>query len=279
VRYLGGKDYQKKYSSIKEIVDYIITYTIQTLKFNNSFSDNDLKILKMFLSEIYKNSSTFIDPDTFQKNYPHLNIMVDLKSDPQIVRTFFLTIREILYDIIVDNGIKEGMINYDSSLGKFQLKDVKTTRAYLLKDYDILNSEIAGNILNCRLFSCDLNDCAIEDCDLVTNNEIKRSKIMYSDIMFSNVVHETYIDNKEKEINCEVFGGIIRSGYIGKLATISPETEIVNDAEDDKKMKGSSKKKGFPNRNDGEALSKPARFSNNNSKPSGIPGTNFESNN
>jgi hypothetical protein len=279
VRYLGGKDYQKKYSSIKEILDYIITYTVQTLKFNNSFSENDLKILKMFLSEIYKNSSTFIDPDTFQKNYPHLNIMVDLKSDPQIVRTFFLTIREILYDIIVDNGIKEGMINYDSSLGKFQLKDVKTTRAYLLKDYDILNSEIAGNILDCRLFSCDLNDCAIEDCDLVTNNEIKRSKIMYSDIMFSNVVHETYIDNKEKEINCEVFGGIIRSGYIGKLATISPETEIVKDAEDDKKMKGSSKKKGFPNRNDGEALSKPVRFSNNNSKPSGIPGTNFEANN
>ena len=171
------------------------------------------------------------------------------------------------------------MINYDSSLGKFQLKDVKTTRAYLLKDYDILNSEIAGNILDCRLFSCDLNDCAIEDCDLVTNNEIKRSKIMYTDIMFSNVVHDTYIDNKEKEINCEVFGGIIRSGYIGKLATISPETEIVKDAEDDKKMKGSSKKKGFPNRNDGEALSKPVRFSNNNSKPSGIPGTNFKENN
>lgn len=279
VRYLGGKDYQKKYSSIKEILDYIITYTVQTLKLNNSFSENDLKILKMFLGEIYKNSSTFIDPDTFQKNYPHLNIMVDLKSDPQIVRTFFLTIREVIYDIIVDNGIKEGMINYDSSLGKFQLKDVKTTRAYLLKDYDILNSEIAGNILNCRLFSCDLNDCAIEDCDLITNNEIKRSKIMYSDIMFSNVVHETYIDNKDKEINCEVFGGIIRSGYIGKLATISPETEIVKDAEDDKKMKGSSKKQGFPNRNDEETLFKPIRFSSNNTKPSGIPGTSFESNN
>lgn len=279
VRYLGGKDYQKKYLSIKEILDYIISYTVQTLKLNNLFSENDLKILKMFLGENYKNSSTFIDPDTFQKNYPHLNIMVDLKSDPQIVRTFFLTIREILYDIIVDNGIKEGIINYDSSLGKFQLKDVKTSRAYLLKDYDILNSEITGNILNCRLFSCDLNDCAIEDCDLVTNNEVKRSKIMYSDIMFSNVLHETYIDNKEKGINCEVFGGIIRSGYIGKLATISPETEIVKDAEDDKKMKGSSKKQGFPNRNDDQSLSKPVRFSSNNRKPSGIPGTSFESNN
>jgi hypothetical protein len=97
--------------------------------------------------------------------------------------------------------------------------------------------------------------------------------------MFSNVVHETYIDNKDKEINCEVFGGIIRSGYIGKLATISPETEIVKDAEDDKKMKGSSKKQRFPNRNDDETLFKPISFTSNNTKPSGIPGTSFESNN
>ncbi len=134
VRYLGGKDYQKRYTGIKEVIDYIITYTVESLRFNNTFTENDLKILKMFLNEIYKNSSTFIDPDTFQKNYPHMKIMVDLRSDPQILRSFFLTIREVLYDIIVENNIKEGVINYDSTLGKFQLKDIKTPRAYLLKD-------------------------------------------------------------------------------------------------------------------------------------------------
>jgi len=279
VRYLGGKDYQKRYTSVKEVIDYIITYTVGVLRFNNGFTENDLKVLRMFLNEIYKNSSTFIDPDTFQKNYPHMNIMVDLRSDPQILRSFFITIREILYDLIVENNIKEGIINYDSSLGKFQLKDIKTTRAYLLKDYDILEGEIAGNLLNCRLFNCKLNDCTIEESDLITNNEINRSKVMISDLYFTNTVHDTYIDNKDKEINCEVFGGIIRSGFIGKLASISPETEVVNDAEDDKKLKGSLKKKQFPNRNEGDQPSQPVRFSDNNSKPSGIPGINFKSNN
>jgi len=279
VRYLGGKDYQKRYSAIKEIIDYIITYTVGVLQFNTGFTDNDLKTLKMFLNEIYKNSSTFIDPDAFQKNYPHMNIMVDLRSDPQILRSFFLNIREVLYDLIVENSIKEGVINYDSSLGKFQLKDVKTTRAYLLKDYDILEGEIAGNVFNCRLFNCKINDSTLEDCDLITNNEISRSKIMTSDLYFTNTVHDSYIDNKDKEINCEVFGGIIRSGFIGKLATISPETEIVKDGDDDKKLKGSSKKRPFPNRNEGDSPSTPARFSDNNSKPSGIPGVNFKSNN
>lgn len=279
VRYLGGKDYQKKYTDLKDVIDYIITYTVGVLQFNDSFTENDLKILKMVLSGIYKSASTFIDPDSFQKNYPHMNVMVDLRADPQILRSFFLNIREVLYDVIVENNIREGLVNYDSNLGKFQLKDVKTPKAYLLNDYDILDSEVSGNLLNCRLFNTKLNDSTIEECDLLTNNEINRSKIMVSDLYFTNTVHDSYIDNKDKEINCEVFGGIIRSGFIGKLATISPETEIVKDAEDDKKLKGSSRRQQFPNRNEGDALSKPARFSDNNSKPSGIPGINFKSNN
>jgi hypothetical protein len=279
VRYLGGKDYQKKYTDLKTVIDYIITYTVGVLQFNDTFTENDLKIVKMILSTIYKSASTFVDPDTFQKNYPHMNIMVDLRADPQILRSFFINIREVLYDIIVENNIKEGLVNYDSTLGKFQLKDVKTPKAYLLSDYDILDSEISGNLFNCRLYNTKLNDSTMEECDLLSNNEINRSKILVSDLYFTNSVHDSYIDNKDKEINCEVFGGIIRSGFIGKLATISPETEIVNEDGDDKKLKGSSRKQQFPNRNEGDDLAKPVRFSDNNSRPSGIPGMNFKENN
>ena len=50
-----------------------------------------------------------------------MTIMVDLKADPQILRSFFLNMREVLYDLIIENGIKEGLVNYDSALGKFQL--------------------------------------------------------------------------------------------------------------------------------------------------------------
>jgi hypothetical protein len=279
VRYLGGTDYQKKYVAIKEVIDYIITYTIQTLKFNTFFSENDLKILKSVLKEIYKSASSFSDPDTFQKNYPHLAVMIDLRSDPQILRSFFIDIREVLYDLIVENGIKDGLVNYDSNLGKFQIKNVNTNRAYLLKDYDILESEITGNIYNCRIFNSTLKECNMEECDLISNNEIYNSKIIVSDIMFTNVAHDTYIDNKDKEINCEIFGGIIRSGYIGALATISPETEVIEDTEDDKKLKGSMRKRPFPDRNDGVPKHEHPLFKDNNSKPSGIPGINFKENN
>ena len=62
--------------------------------------------------------------------------MVDLRADEQILRTFFNNFRDVLYDIIIENGVTEGLVNYDSNLGKFQLKDCKSGRAYLLKDYD-----------------------------------------------------------------------------------------------------------------------------------------------
>lgn len=272
VRYLGGTDYQLKLKPIRNIIDNIVIYTFNVLRNNDYFNDNDLKTLKIMLKEIYKNSSTFIDSETFKKNYPHLNIMVDLRADEQILRTFFNNFRDVLYDIIIENGVTEGLVNYDSNLGKFQLKDCKSGRAYLLKDYDLLECDIAGNILNCRLFNCDITNATLEDCDLITNNEIKKSKVINSDVMFSNVIHDSYIDNRSKEINCEVFGGIIRSGVIGDLATISPETEIVGEAADDKKMKGTLKKNRFPDRNDRDS----STFSDNNRKPSGIPGANFK---
>ena len=279
VRYLGGKDYQKKYTAIKDVIDYIATYTVQTLRYNTYFSDNDLKILKGFLNDSYKSTSTFIDPETFQKKYPHMNVMIDLKSDPQILRSFFLNIRETLYDLIIENNIKEGLVNYDTNIGKFQLREVKTDKAYLLKDYDILDSEITGNLLNCQLYSCNIKDSSLEDCDLVSHNDVYSSKIMYTDILHTNTIHDSYIDNRIKEINCDVYGGIIRSGFIGQLADISPETEIVKDPEDDKKMKGSSKRTLFGDRNDGKSTLEPIKFKNNNEKPSGIPGVNFKKNN
>jgi len=272
VRYLGGTDYQLKLKPIRSVIDNIIIYTFNVLRNNDYFNDNDVKTLKTILKDIYKNSSTFIDSETFKKNYPHLNIMVDLRGDDQILRTFFNNFRDVLYDIIIENGISEGLVNYDSNLGKFQLKDCKTQRAYLLKDYDLLECEVSGNVLNCRLFNCDVVNSTLEDCDLITNNEVKKSKIIHSDIMFSNVIHDSYIDNKSKEINCEVFGGIIRSGVIGDLSTISPETEVVGEAADDKKMKGGLKKNRFPDRNDRDN----SKFSDNNKKPSGIPGANFK---
>ena len=81
VRYLGGVDYQKKYSYIKEVIDYIITYTVQVLQTNTSFSDNDLKILKNMLSPIIAFASSQIFATTIKMLFNPTEIIVSSTSD------------------------------------------------------------------------------------------------------------------------------------------------------------------------------------------------------
>ena len=122
------------------------------------------------------------------------------------------------------------------------------------------------------MFGCKLENCQVEDSQLVMNNDIKNSKILDCDLSFSNTVTNSYIDSKEREISCEVDGGVIRSGYITKLAVISDSTEIINNSAD---PKGKDKGKGkggkmikstvFPDRNH-EDIRKPQPFEDLNNK-------------
>lgn len=273
VRYLGGKDYQRKYIQIKDCIDHIIKHTHQTLVFNDEYSPTEVSRLEKMLSSIYKYSSSFVEPDTFFKNFPELTVMVDLKSDPQIVRSYFVQIREALYDLIVENGITRGYLNYDTQITKFQIKDVVSDSVYLLKNIDIIDSKISGNIYNCRIFGCEIDNGNMENCDLIINNKVSRSKITKCELMNGNEIKDSYIDNVDKEINCDVKGGIIRSGLIGKMSFISMETEIVEERPDLKKKGGMKIEQEFKDRNFPDAK-RPRRdiFRDLNKKPSGIPG-------
>jgi hypothetical protein len=58
-------------------------------------------------------------------------------------------------------------------------------------------------------------------------NTVKSSKVSESELHTGNVLEDCYIENKKLIINCEVKGGVIRNGEIGKLAAVSKETLIV----------------------------------------------------
>lgn len=237
IRYMGGEDYQKKYVEIKEIMDYIIRTTFEVLKNNDSFTPSEIQELKDIIDSIYKSSETFLDPEAFMINYPDLHVFIDLRNDPQIIKSYFNTLRDVLYHIIVDNGITSGFLNYDSQISKYQLKDGKSNKANLLKDLDLVDCTISGNISNCRLFGCKLDGCQIEDSSFVSNNDVLNSKITNCDLNPGSEFSYCYIDARDKEVNCKVIGGIIRSGYISKSAEVSDETEIIPDLLDAKGKK------------------------------------------
>ena len=250
IRYMGGKDYQKKYTTIKEVIDYIIVTTFNCLRDNDSFTPGEVSELKSIIDGIYRSSETFIDTETFIRNYPDLKVFIDLKNDIQTLKSFFNSIKDILYHLIVDNGITSGYLNYDTQISRFQLKDGITSRANLLKELDLIDCEITGNIANCRIFGSKLDGCQIEDSSFVSNTTTMNSKITDCDLNPTNHFENCYIDAKGKDINADVEGGIIRSGFIGPQASISDSTEIVPDELDEKGKKDKMMSRGlFMDRN------------------------------
>lgn len=271
VRYMGGTDYQKKYTEVKEIIDYVVEYTFNCLLQNDTLDQKQTSILSELISKSHKETETFIDPDSFMKNYPEFHVTVDLREDIQILKTYFNETKEILYNLIVDNQITKGFLNYDTQISRYQLKDAETNRANIIKDLDLIECKIEGNISRCRIFGCDIKNSQIEDSSFVMNNDIEDSKITDCDLSFSNVVINSYIDTKEREIGCEVIGGIIRSGYVTQTASISKETEVISSTGD---IKGKGKGKGdkmlkaevFPDRNYDPNISPGDRFTNFNNR-------------
>jgi hypothetical protein len=144
--------------------------------------------------------------------------------------------------LVVINNITSGYVNIDTQISKSQIKDVKTKKAYELIGYDIVDSEIRGYIERCRLINTEVTLSEVNDCELMGANVIKKSKVLDTEIRPGNEISDSYIDIGTLPIGGEIYGGVIRSGYITPLAQISEETEIVSDLMDSKGKKGRKKK-------------------------------------
>jgi hypothetical protein len=238
IRYLGGRDYQKKISEIREIVDYIIIHLYNILSGRSTYSQKDLDSLKQMMREYSKVVKSFSDPRAFFMNYPDFHLLVDLKGFEENIKTYFPMIRDKVFDLIVEGGVRHGFFNYDTSTGRFQLKDARCRDASYITDFDLLNCDIKGSrVINCRLYSCKVKNCQVEDSQLLTGNTIENSKVKNTSADYSNSLEECYIDCEGKSIDCNVKGGVIRKADLGRNAKVSKETEEVKDFDDIRKAR------------------------------------------
>jgi len=241
VRYMGGRGYEKLGGSAKEVLDYVTSFTHNVLVNNYVYTPNEVARLRNAMKEFKKVVSSFNDYDSFCLNYPNMRILVDLKGEREIIRTFYPQIREKVFDLIVKAGMRRGMLNYDADVGKYQVKGAILTKAFPLKGLEIFDSKITnGNIIECDMHRCEIVNCHILDSNVYQGNKIRKSKIINTPLHAYNELDDCFIDNKKHPINCKVNGGIIRSGDIGELANIT-KTEIVSadwDGKDSKDEKG-----------------------------------------
>jgi hypothetical protein len=147
-------------------------------------------------------------------------VFCNLDGQIQTLQTFWVQIREKLFDLIVRCGLRSGFFNYDSDAGKYQLKEAYVPSASPIADMELVDCKVRGNIVKCDMWHCDVKNSHLLDCNVKEGTEVTKSKLMNSRIHAASEVSDSYIDNRDAQISGKVSNSIIRSGDITASAEL-----------------------------------------------------------
>jgi len=224
-RYLGGKDYEKKYNTIMNMTEHFVLSLYDSLV-NPKYNQQDLNVLETILEKHSGVVESYKDYQTFKKKFPKIQLMVDLKTFDQIVETFYPKMREVLFALLTKAGLKEGLVNYDADTGKMQLKNANLMKCFEIKGIDIVDCKIQGNILNCDVFSSELINSSLFESNLFGATDATDCKIEDSYVSKNVMCKDSYVFGPKGVFSGEMEGGIFRKGRATKMAKFE-NTEII----------------------------------------------------
>jgi hypothetical protein len=224
-RYLGGKDYEKKYNTIMDLTEHFVISLYETLMYPQ-YTDKDIKQLDAVLEKHSGIVESYKDYQTFKKKFPKIKLMVDLQTYDQIVETFYPKMREEVFNLLTLAGLKEGLINYDADTGRMQLKNAELMRCFEIKGVDIVDCKVQGNILNCDIFSSELINSSLFESNLFGATDAADCKIEDSYVSKNVMCKDSYVFGPRGVFSGEMEGGIFRKGRATKMARFE-NTEII----------------------------------------------------
>lgn len=238
-RYLGNRDYQKKIKEIREIIDYIILYLYDILSHRISgYSKDDLAELQKMMNKYSKVVRSFSNPDFFFRNYPDFHIFIDLKGWDENIKTYFPAIRDKIFDLIIEGNIKSCYFNYDTTTGRYQVKEARFRNSFEIEGIDLILCDIKNAIIrNCNIYNCEIKKSSVEDSYIFSGTKVISSKVKSTIVDYSNELKDCFIDCQGKNINCKIEGGVLRAGNIGENADVSKETMKVKNLEDQRMIR------------------------------------------
>jgi len=225
-RYLGGKDYEQKYHKILSLTEHFILSLYDSL-INPHYTSKDIKQLDAILEKHQGVIQGYKSYNIFKQKFPNIKLMVDLNSSEQIIEMYYPKMREGIFNLITQAGLKEGWINYDSDVGKIQLKDAELPQCFALEGIDIVDCKIRGNITKCDIFNSDIDDSSLKECNLFGASTVKASKIEDSYVNRSVVAEDCFVYGLRGVFSGEMEGGVFRKGKITNHARISSDTDMI----------------------------------------------------
>lgn len=225
-KYLGGVDYEKKYTTILSMIEHFILSVYSVLA-NPTYSKEDLKKLDEVLAKHKDVVQAYKNYESFKKRFPNISIMIDLKTTKPIVEMYYPKIREKIFDLLTKADMDSGLINYDSDSGKLQIKDAVLNRCFEISGVDIFESKVKGNIKHCDIFGSDIEDSFIFESNMFAMTSCKDSKIKDCYISRNVDIDNCYVFGMKGVFSGDMTGGVFREGRATKFATFSDKTEVI----------------------------------------------------
>jgi len=227
VRYVGGKDYEKKVNKILEVLDYSILKIYNAL-LNPGIDLTEAEKLRGMMTNMRKITESFSSPQRFFIDYPAINVLIDMKGNIEIVKSYWTSLREQLFSLIISAGATEGVFNYDTDMSKPQFRFGKLKNVHELRNFEIFDSEFEGSAYDCLFFRCKLQNSRIDNCSLVEFNTVEDSTLEYSSSLGTNTLVNCYINCPDSIIEGSINGGVIRNAILGVRADLTSDVMIVN---------------------------------------------------
>ena len=225
-RYLGGKDYERRYDSILLLIEHFLVSLYDVLA-DPSYSKDDLLQLDKVLNKHNSVVQSYKNYSVFKKKFPDISVMIDLKTQEQHVETFYTKIRDHIFNLLTKSGMESGLINYDTDTGRVQIKGVTLNKCFEIADVDIVDCTIQGNIKGCDIFDSIINNSSLFESNLFGATECNESKIEDSYVSKNTIVNNCYVFGNRGVFSGTMKGGIFRKGRATKLAKFSKDTEVI----------------------------------------------------
>ncbi len=230
IRYAGGKDYQNKKSEAIQLVNYLTELTYTVLENNSQYSLLEKQQISKILEKQKSTLLALKTPQNLKEAYPGINLYVDLQASSQVIEANFANLKDSLFELIAFGNLRSGVVNYDTTTKRIQVKDARIKEGFNISGVDLFNCVIEGEISNCLIYGCKIKSSLINECVIHTNNEIRHSLIKNCSFQRdgSNIIAGSYLDIKaEHPIFAELRECIVRSGTLSYNSIADSKTEFV----------------------------------------------------
>lgn len=230
IRYAGGTDYQTKKSQAVELINYLTELTYSVLENNSQYSLTEKQQISKILEKQKATLLAVKSPQNLKSAYPSISLYVDLHSDLQIIESNFANLKDSLFNMIAFGNLKAGVVNYDTTTRRIQVKDARLKEGFGISGVDLFNCIIEGEVTNCLLHSCKVKSSLIKESVIFTNNEIRHSLIKNCSFQRDgiNLIAGSYLDIKaEHPIFAELKECIVRAGTLSYNSTADSKTEFI----------------------------------------------------